>query len=44
MNLVYGLLILALLFSMMAAMLADFWDACRDAQHEALVDELWGDE
>jgi flagellar biosynthesis protein FliR len=39
MNLVIGLLILALLVSMLAAMYVDVIEAC----HEALVDELWED-
>jgi hypothetical protein len=40
MNLVIGLLILALLLSMLAAMYVDVTDAC----HEAFLDELWDDE
>jgi hypothetical protein len=41
MNLVIGLLILALLVSMLVAMWVDVTDAC----HEAFLDELWdGDE
>jgi flagellar biosynthesis protein FliR len=40
MNLIIGLLILALLLSMLAAMYVDVTDAC----HEAIVDELWEDE
>jgi hypothetical protein len=40
MNLAIGLLILALLVSMLVAMYADVTDAC----HEAIVDELWDEE
>jgi hypothetical protein len=40
MNLVYGLLILALLVSMLAAMYADVEEACR----EAILDELWDED
>jgi flagellar biosynthesis protein FliR len=40
MNLVIGLLILALLLSMLATMYVDVTDAC----HEAFLDELWDDE
>jgi hypothetical protein len=40
MNLVVGLLILALLVSMLAAMYADVEEACREAE----LDALWDDE
>jgi hypothetical protein len=39
MNILLGTLILALLFSMIAAMYVDVTDAC----HEAFLDELWDD-
>jgi flagellar biosynthesis protein FliR len=40
MNLIIGLLILALLVSMLAAMWVDVTDAC----HEAFLDELWDED
>jgi hypothetical protein len=40
MNLAIGLLILALLVSMLVAMWVDVTDAC----HEAFLDEVWDDE
>lgn len=43
-NVVAGTIVLSLLLSMVAAMVVDFWELYRDAQHEALLDELWGDD
>jgi hypothetical protein len=44
MNVLLGLLILAVLLSMMAAMFIDLDDAYTEAQQDALLDELWDDE